>query len=95
MHRYACTVLLLSSLGLPASLAAANIVFDTSAGTINGVASGGTFNGTTFTTHYISNNLRQFRFQGDLVIDNGTRLAQPAAGACRCSAPTMSTLAPT
>jgi hypothetical protein len=53
---------------LPA--AAAVIVVDTNAGTINGVGSGGSFNGTTFTASVVGG-VTQFRFLGDFTIDAG------------------------
>ena len=50
--------------------AAAVIVVDTNAGTINGVGSGGSFNGTTFTASVVGG-VTQFRFLGDFTIDAG------------------------
>ncbi|MBK1669042.1 hypothetical protein CKO28_13470, partial [Rhodovibrio sodomensis] len=52
---------------------AATITVDTDAGTINGVASGGSFNGTPFTTQVIGNVMR-FQFAGDLTIDDDDRV---------------------
>ena len=55
-------------LALPAT--AATVTVDTNAGTINGVGSGGSFNGTTFVTQVIGG-VMQFKFLGDFNVDPG------------------------
>ena len=64
---------LMASTFLTVPAKAATILVDTDAGTINGVASGGSFNGTTFTTQIIGN-VMQFRFHGDLTIADGNQV---------------------
>ena len=48
---------------------AAAIIVGTNSGTINGVGSGGTFNGTPFTTRLVGP-VRKFLFAGDFIIDD-------------------------
>jgi len=59
---------LLAGLACAGSTFAATVTFDTDAGTINGVGSGGYFNGTQFFTSVVGG-VVQFRFAGDLNIN--------------------------
>jgi hypothetical protein len=59
-----------AALALAGTASAADILVDTDAGTINGVGSGGSFNGTMFTTAVIGG-VMQFRFHGDFNVDDG------------------------
>ena len=69
-RRAGAVAALCALLALAAPAAAATIEIDSLAGTINGVGSGGTFNGTRFTTVVVGSTM-QFRFEGDLVIPAG------------------------
>ena len=64
------TAILTAGLLLAGPALGATILVDTNAGAINGVGSGGSFNGTTFTTQ-LAGNVMQFRFAGDLLINPG------------------------
>jgi hypothetical protein len=55
------------------------VVIDTDAMTIDGVASGGTFNGTPFNVVELPDEIVQFRFEGDLLINDETAVAEEAA----------------
>ncbi len=57
----------------PSPSGAADVIVNTSAGTINGVASGGTFNGTKFVTN-LSNGVMTFRFLGDFTVASDTNV---------------------
>ena len=78
MKKIFLTSYLFSLFLLAGSLAAAQVLIDTDAMTINGEASGGMFNGTVFEVVELSSGIVQFRFSGDLNFPDGTLVS--AAG---------------
>ena len=62
---------LLATTALVSAAQAATIVVNTDLGWIDGVASGGTFNGTQFVVNILSDGTKQFVFNGDLNVGIG------------------------
>jgi len=70
MFRTIVVATMLAGVASGGSAMAATVIVNTDAGTINGVGSGGSFNGTTFTTQ-VAGGVTRFLFQGDLNINAG------------------------
>ncbi|MGE0226628.1 MAG: hypothetical protein AB7S57_25390, partial [Acetobacteraceae bacterium] len=81
-HGHSLRVFACLLIGMAGTAQAGVITFDTDAGTIDGVGSGGTFAGVQFFTEMLPRGVTQFRFAGDLVIgDDTTVLGVGARGA--------------
>ena len=65
------SLLFIVATALPGSSNAAVITIDSDAMTINGIGSGGTFNGTSFVAEKTGDGITRFSFSGDLTIDAG------------------------
>ena len=64
-------LLFIVATALPALSDAAVVTIDSDAMTIDGVGSGGTFNGTSFVAEKTADGITRFSFAGDLTIDAG------------------------